>query len=52
MQTLVFNRQISSSLYCSIHFPSLRDPLIHPRPDLGYPRVDLFERGAQRGQRL
>ena len=31
---------------------SLRGPLVHPRPDLGYLRVDLFERIAQRGQRF
>lgn len=31
---------------------SLRGPLVHPRPDFGYLGVDLFERIAQRGQRL
>ena len=30
----------------------LRGPLVHPRPDLSDLRVDLFERIAQRGQRL
>ena len=30
----------------------LRGPLVHPRPDLSYLGVDLFERIAQRGQRL
>ena len=31
---------------------SLRGPLVHPRPNLSDLRVDLFERIAQRGQRL
>ena len=31
---------------------SLRGPLVHPRPNLSYLRVDIFERIAQRGQRL
>ena len=31
---------------------SLRGPLVHPRPNLSDSRVDLFERIAQRGQRL
>ena len=31
---------------------SLRGPLVHPRPDLRYQGIDLFERIAQRGQRL
>ena len=30
----------------------LRGPLVHPRPNLGDSRVDLFERIAQRGQRF
>ena len=34
------------------HLILLRGPLVHPRPNLGYLRVDLFERIAQRGQRL
>ena len=31
---------------------SLRGPLVHPRPEFSYPRIDLFERIAQRGQRF
>ena len=31
---------------------SLRGPLVHPRPEFSYLGVDLFERIAQRGQRL
>ena len=42
---------ISSAVSVSI-LSSLRGPLVHPRPDLCYLRVDLFERIAQRGQRL
>lgn len=42
---------ISSAVSVSI-LSSLRGPLVHPRPDLGYLRVDLFERIAERGQRL
>ena len=38
--------------FCLTHISSLRGPLVHPRPDLGDSRVDLFERIAQRGQRL
>ena len=30
----------------------LRGPLVHPRPNLGDSRVDLFERIAHRGQRF
>lgn len=42
---------ISSAVSVSI-LSSLRGPLVHPRPNLGDLRVDLFERIAQRGQRL
>lgn len=42
---------ISSAVSVSI-LSSLRGPLVHPRPDLSDLRVDLFERIAQRGQRL
>ena len=42
---------ISSAVSVSI-LSSLRGPLVHPRPNLGYLRVDLFERITERGQRL
>lgn len=42
---------ISSAVSVSI-LSSLRGPLVHPRPNLGDSRVDLFERITQRGQRL
>ena len=42
---------ISSAVSVSI-LSSLRGPLVHPRPNLGDSRVDLFERIAQRGQRF
>lgn len=42
---------ISSAVSVSI-LSSLRSPLVHPRPNLGDSRVDLFERIAQRGQRF
>lgn len=42
---------ISSAVSVSI-LSSLRSPLVHPRPDLSDPRVDFFERIAQRGQRF
>ena len=35
---------------CLLSF--LRGLLVHPRPDFSYLRVDIFERIAQRGQRL